>query len=131
MRIVNDVSLSLPPGQNLVNHSYTIETSEWTAGNYQLNLWGMVPHMHKRGLSIKTEKISTSGTATCINDVPYWDFNWQWFYFYEESVTLMPGEKIKITCEYDTSTDTSQVNFGEGTNDEMCLLVIYGTRTLL
>ena len=131
MRIVSDGSLSLAPGQSEVSHSYLIDSDDLTSGNYQINFWGLVPHMHQRGVSIRTEIVGADGSATCINDIPYWDFNWQWFYFYNESVPLLPGERVKLTCVYDTSADTSRVNFGEGTNDEMCVLVMYGTRTPL
>jgi len=131
MRIVSDASLSLAPGQAEVGHSYFIESGDLSSGNYQINFWGLVPHMHQRGVSIRTEIVDTDGRATCINDIPYWDFNWQWFYFYNESVPLLPGERMKLTCVYNTSADTSQVYFGEGTNDEMCVLVMYGTRTPL
>ena len=131
MRIVSDGSLSLLPGENEVSHSYFVDASWLTQGNYQVNFWGLVPHMHQRGVSIKTEIVDELGNTTCINNIPYWDFNWQWFYFYTESVPLLPGERVKLTCVYDTSADTSQVTFGEGTNDEMCVLVMYGTRTPL
>ena len=79
----------------------------------------------------KTEIIAEDGSSRCINEVPYWDFNWQWFYFFSDTVPLMPGERLKVTCDYNTSADTSQIYFGEGTNDEMCVLVLYGTRTPL
>ena len=80
---------------------------------------------------MRTEIVAADGSTTCINHVPYWDFNWQWFYFYSESVPLLPGDELKITCVYNTSADTSPIYFGEGTNDEMCVLVVYGTRTPL
>jgi len=131
MRLINDGALSLAPGQSEVSHSYIVDTDDMTSGNHQVNFWGIVPHMHQRGLSMRTEIIGTDGSSTCMNEVPYWDFNWQWFYFYSQSVPLLPGEKLKITCVYDTSADTSQITFGEGTDDEMCLLVVYGTRTPL
>ena len=131
MRIVSDGSLSLPPGQSEVSHSYLIYSDELTSGNYQINFWGLVPHMHQRGVSIRTEIVGADGSATCMNDIPYWDFDWQWCYFYNESVPLLPGERIKLTCVYDTSADTSRVNFGEGIIDEMCVLVMYGTPTPL
>ena len=87
--------------------------------------------MHQRGVTMRTEIVAADGSTTCINHVPYWDFNWQWFYFYSESVPLLPGDELKITCVYNTSADTSPIYFGEGTNDEMCVLVVYGTRTPL
>ncbi|MBL91485.1 MAG: hypothetical protein CMH56_06690 [Myxococcales bacterium] len=131
MRLVSDSELNLAPGQSEVSHSYTVDTEFMTSGTHQVNFWGLVPHMHQRGVTMRTEIVAADGTTTCINDVPYWDFNWQWFYFYSESVPLLPGEELKITCVYNTSADTSPIYFGEGTNDEMCVLVMYGTRTPL
>ena len=131
MRLISDNALSLAPGQSEVSHSYFVDTDFLTTGDHRVNLLGVVPHMHQRGLSMRTEIIAEDGSSRCINEVPYWDFNWQWFYFFSDTVPLMPGERLKVTCDYNTSADTSQIYFGEGTNDEMCVLVLYGTRTPL
>ena len=65
---------------------------------------------------------------TCMIDIPSWDFNWQQFYFYENSqgMAVKKGTPIKLTCVFDNPT-TSSVTWGESTTDEMCLNYFYTT----
>lgn len=92
-----------------------------------VKVFGVVPHMHTLGTSIKVT-YERQGTEKCMVNVPDWDFNWQGFYMYKEPLVVPGGSKVKITCEYDNSPANQQngnaprnVQWGEGTFDEMCL----------
>jgi len=98
-------------------------------------LIGVAPHMHLLGTRIGVQHRSgATGVNSCLVDVPQWDFNWQQFYWFEEShyQDLMPGDRFELECAYDNSTSNQpvvngeqlapkKVKWGDGTLDEMCL----------
>ena len=66
-----------------------------------------------------------------------WDFNWQQNFAFpaDEAVFVAPGEGLRLTCEYDNSqanqpvvdgaqVESTDVVWGDGTLDEMCLAFI-------
>lgn len=109
-------------------------TSEVLELPVDAQLWGVVPHMHTKGKSIKVELLPPAGTTTgdlCLIDIPRWDFHWQEFYFFasKTGLPLKAGQRLKLTCAWDNPTDKT-VRWGEGTDDEMCLAFIYATGAL-
>lgn len=96
-------------------------------------LWGVVPHMHVRGKSIKLELLPKPGETgtTCLVDVPKWDFNYQEFYFFKSKTGLRikADQTLKITCSWDNPSNF-EVRWGEDTDDEMCLAFVYATGAL-
>ena len=38
------------------------------------------------------------------------------------------GDAVRLSCDFDTTTRTDPVHFGERTTDEMCLVGFYVTR---
>jgi hypothetical protein len=115
-----NVELSLPPGQRLVTSAATGEIPDGPG----LDMLGVYPHMHLRGRTLRVERLRDDQT-TCLLDVPSWDFHWQEFFFYDNPVDLRAGDRLRITCGYDTSADTKTVTWGEGTADEMCIAGFY------
>lgn len=94
-------------------------------------IWGVIPHMHTKGASIKVEMLppkATPGPSTCLVDIPKWDFQWQQFYFYKSrtGITLNANSQLKLTCTWNNPT-SKMVRWGESTDDEMCLAFIYVT----
>ena len=85
-------------------------------------LYGVGPHMHTRGRSIRV----TAGDE-CLVDVPAWDFNWQQLYQFSQPISLKPGTRLTLSCTWDNGSDKT-VRWGEGTDDEMCLNYFYLTR---
>lgn len=89
-------------------------------------LHGVLPHMHTLGRQIR---FAVEGAEErCLVDVPSWDFHWQQAYFFEEEggVGLAGGGQLVLECTWDNPT-SSTVRWGEGTNDEMCLVYLYVT----
>jgi hypothetical protein len=82
--------------------------------------------MHKLGRKLKLE-LKRNEKWECAVDVPVWDFDWQRFYFYETAMASVPGDEVRLSCTYDTSSRTSATTWGEGTDDEMCLVGLYVT----
>lgn len=118
----------LPAGQKDVKYSWSKNASDLIGfiqqatgmQNARVSIVGALPHMHKRGTSMR----ATLGDA-CIADVYRWDFDWQRFYFYASPIEVHAGETFGVTCHYDTTHDASPVPPGLGSNDEMCLFGIY------
>ncbi|MFT4703631.1 MAG: hypothetical protein ACI81R_001323 [Bradymonadia bacterium] len=129
-----------------VTHSY-VDRPDFSLGLFfpnadaraPLELWAASPHMHLLGQSVRLDVVREDETVQPILDLPIWDFGWQRVYWFQDSVTLGPQDKIQLTCRWDnsaenqpiidgTSTDPRDVGWGEGTFDEMCLSVIYVTQ---
>jgi hypothetical protein len=105
-------------------------------GNF--NLWGVVPHMHTHGVSINVNIKRADGTSTCAVNIPKWNFHWQQFYYYKQSVPVRNGDTIHLECTYDNSPANQPIvngvqqppgplRWGERTTDEMCLNYLYFT----
>jgi hypothetical protein len=90
----------------------------------------IAPHMHLLGRKIKVELTSANAKKTDdLIQIDDWDFNWQGFYSFKEPFALPSLSTVKLTCNFDNSTDNPKnpsdplkvVGWGEGTEDEMCL----------
>jgi hypothetical protein len=82
-------------------------------------------HMHTRGASGSLHARPVGGSETCVLDVPRWDFHWQGVYFLQEPLLLKAGDGVKLTCHFDARDEKEDLNWGEGTGDEMCLGVLF------
>lgn len=89
-------------------------------------LWGVFPHMHTAGRQLGLT-LTHGSTTSCIADVERWDFNWQQAYFYTTPISVASGDRVTITCEFNTMTRDATTTYGEGTEDEMCLSFFYVT----
>ncbi|MCB9697645.1 MAG: hypothetical protein H6738_12760 [Alphaproteobacteria bacterium] len=122
-----DLTMSLPPGDAATPYTFVTDT-EWLVGDpTPLTMWGVFPHMHERGRSIRLEG-TRNGATHCLADVPRWDFNWQRSYFYQQPIRLEPDDELRVSCVFDTSGETEPIPFGESTEDEMCVFGALVTR---
>ncbi len=127
------LDLDIPAGDawSTSQHTYT----NWT--NTPLNIHSVAAHMHLLGVQVGGTVRAPDGEETCLLDIPEWDFAWQQAYALPEGdrVTLPPGGQIDVACTYDNSAENqpmvdgelrepTDVAWGEGTDDEMCLLYI-------
>lgn len=83
-------------------------------------------HMHELGTHARMELVRGTHTE-CLLDIPRWDFGWQLFYTLDQPIALEPGDQIRISCSYDTTSRTSPVSWGLATEDEMCIGYTYFT----
>jgi hypothetical protein len=96
-------------------------------GNTPLEFFTAMHHMHKRGSRGYQEIIRADGERECLLDVPTYDFDWQQQYRYVQSKILGPGDQLRVECQWDNTDNAAPVNWGDGTEDEMCLGVYYVT----
>lgn len=93
--------------------------------------YGVMPHMHMLGRSMKATLLLPDGTTKPMVWVDDWDFNWQMTYTFKEPLHIPKGSKIQVEAVYDNSTNNPNqpnnpprdVTWGEQTTDEMFLLV--------
>jgi hypothetical protein len=96
-----------------------------------ITLFGVFPHMHLIGRSIRAEATLPEGTKVPLISISDWDFNWQYYYQYAKPLALPAGTKIDVRWTYDNSASNRanpskpprRVTFGEQTADEMAFLV--------
>ncbi len=118
------LNLNLPPGQSLATATANLPVPKAVG---QFTVWGVAPHMHKRGRTMDVSYDDGAAT-TCMTKVSDWNFHWQSFGMFASPITLSGGGTMSITCGYDTSFDTKTVTWGEGTDDEMCINFFYVTQ---
>lgn len=123
--LVADPTMTLPAGE-----PDALFTRDYDLSNFGLPLGvfvrGVFPHMHLRGRSLRMEILREQGDE-CLVDVPAWDFHWQQLFWQQRPVYVFPTDTLRITCTYDTRADTEPVTWGDGTDDEMCLVGLFVT----
>ncbi len=109
-----------------LNFSIPIGMQDVTDGGCTVNtpysLFAYWPHMHKTAKHSKLELIRGT-TTTVLHDLAY-DFNEQKYYKPPAEVSVLQGDKIRVTCSYDNTTGQT-LHFGDSTNDEMCFIGLY------
>ncbi|MCP4498372.1 MAG: hypothetical protein GY822_00190 [Deltaproteobacteria bacterium] len=135
LTIINKGALNIPP--NVPDH---IEENNEVIGvmaglptetralwsEFEVTMHGIFPHQHELGTAISMS-YTRNGNESCLIDVPRWDFNWQLGYFFDEPVVLNGADDLKITCHFNSMGRDVTTHFGEGTEDEMCLSIVYVT----
>ena len=104
-------------------------------------------HMHFVGRDMKSSILHGTnapepGTDSCLVQTPFWDFDWQQFYFYDTSEAapnIWPGDELELRCTFDNVSSNPgvaraladaglsspvDVGIGEGSLDEMCIAVL-------
>jgi hypothetical protein len=115
---------TLEPGQPSVK--FTWEHSGGEIGlppGVPMEIVGLIPHMHGRGRKF-TFEVNNTGDFACQAQVDAWNFNWQRAYQYATPIPFDADSRVRVTCDYDTSSDTQPVLPGWGTRNEMCLAVM-------
>ncbi len=115
-------SFELPPQQETV----TISTQAPLPVAAAEKIRGARIHMHGLGTSARMELVR-DGSKTCVLDIPRWDVGWQLFYRFAEPLEVSNGDQIRIRCSYDTRSKVDPVEWGAGTDDEMCIAYTFLT----
>jgi hypothetical protein len=97
------------------------------ADNQPFTLYSASLHMHTRGTRAVTAINRASSGAECLLDIERWDFHWQGAYGLVQPKEVKPGDQISIECHWN-NPGAVDLNWGEGTGDEMCLSSYYVTQ---
>ena len=101
-------------------------------GLYPAEVISVLPHMHLLGREIRMDRVSAAGGETPMVYIDDWDFDWQDWYAYAEPFRLQRTDTLRVRAWYDNSASNPRnpnnpplpVRWGDGTNDEMCLVFI-------
>lgn len=96
----------------LVDDNVDIDPGYW--------MHSVMLHMHRLGQTGTVNLHRASGEVVPLLHVPRYDFDWQLVYRFAEPVRFEDGDEIELACTYNNVTD-AEVNWGEGTGDEMCV----------
>lgn len=115
----------LPPG--LASYPYVWERTPaqlGLEGVAEMDIYGIFPHMHTLGKKFNLS-MRRGEENVCAADVQNWDFNWHRMYFYDQPIRIGEHDPIRVTCDYDTSHLTEETYPGWGTQNEMCLALMF------
>ena len=70
-------------------------------------------------------QVGRLGQQECLVDIQRYDFNWPRTYFFETPVTLPTSDDLRLRCVYNTTSRTTTTRWGDGTQDEMCVGIMY------
>ncbi|HEU4536698.1 MAG TPA: hypothetical protein VFS00_21380, partial [Polyangiaceae bacterium] len=118
---------AVPPGLAEAPYQWELAYERLVASQFgaapppYLEVFGVFPHMHERGVSLAASLGRADGTEACVVDVPRWVFAWQLIYFYDAPLRFGPGDRLRTSCTYDTRGLDAPLLPGWSTSDEMCL----------
>lgn len=87
------------------------------AGFPKVNVYGIMPHMHKLGTIVSGDVAHASGTNESLTNRDPWAFDSQ--YWDLVNTQIGPGDKVSTRCVWENPGNTN-VTFGEQTSNEMC-----------
>lgn len=101
-------------------------------------IWTAALHMHTRGVKGVLDIVHANGDTETALEIDDWSFHWQGSYDLVKPIVVQPGDNISIECHFDNSgkrqpiiggepAPMGPVNWGETTEDEMCLGLFYVT----
>ena len=106
----------------------------------EVTLYGLAPHMHFRGKSMKYTATYPDGTSEVLLNVPNYNFNWQRYYNLTHPKVLPAGTVINIEAAFDNSAKNTfnpnpekTVYWGDMSFDEMLIGYMsfqYGRRSV-
>ena len=139
---VNAHSMPIPAGNPDVRHAFTFAPAPYL-GIITSNaippgpftVYAAASHQHLRGTRNRLEIQRASGAKECLLDIPRWDFHWQGSYALKTPTRVQTGDSLSIECHWDNSARNQpdglpprELNWGERTQDEMCLGFLYITQ---
>jgi len=68
-----------------------------------VTLYGLTPHLHLRGKSMKYTLTTPDGRDEILFDVPRYDFNWQLYYELQTPKSIPAGSKVTVVTLFDNS----------------------------
>jgi len=119
--------MPIPAGEPDVVHEFGRDPTMLSGG--PLVVYSAALHMHQLGTQGTLSITRPSGETDCLLQIDDWDFHWQGSYGFVDPIRIEPGDELHLECHWDNSaanqsTDPKDVQWGEGTGDEMCLGVL-------
>ena len=90
-------------------------------------------HLHGTNATLNIQR--SEGTSECLLTIPKWNFHWQGSYALKTPTRVQMNDSLSIECHWDNSAAHQpdgraprDLNWGEGTDDEMCIGFLYITQ---
>lgn len=146
--ITGNEPMTIPAGDDSVTHSVDMPATNPIlrlllqdldlAADQGFMVYGAGLHMHYLGTSASISVAREDGDDDCVLEIDDWDFNWQGGYTLQEPLPVGASDSLRLSCTWDNSAENQHlvngeppepkdVQWGEGTTDEMCLGVLYVT----
>lgn len=113
----------IPPGER----DYVVDLSR-SGFPVEARMLGITPHMHVRGKSFQLQALKADGSLESLLSVPRYDFNWQHWYEFENSVELDQIRSLEMKVTFDNSLSNpvnpaadEYVSWGDQTWEEMAV----------
>jgi hypothetical protein len=110
--------LRLPPGHRQAEASAELVVSR------RLAVAGVLPRMHTLGRVLDLVR-RRGEERTCVAHLGHWDPQYEQLFFRERAVELEPGDRLQLSCTYDTTSRTEWVEEGEAIEREECVAFLY------
>jgi hypothetical protein len=124
------IAMSTSPAQDPQSFAIPPNDPNWEAPpaivtfDHDVELVGLMPHMHVRGKAARIDLEYPGGRKETILNVPRYDFNWQ--LWYDTSIKVPKGTTMKAYAWYDNSrankfnpNPNATVYYGDQTWEEM------------
>jgi len=96
-RSATDRNLRIPPHERDVSAKAMYRITEDSL------VWSLNPHMHLRGQKVKYTAQLPDGSEQVLLNVPFYDFNWQTEYRFDEPIKLPAGSRVVCEGAHDNS----------------------------
>ncbi len=145
-RWVRDRNMPIPQGEADAVHIFAHDALDFASrvstqkirANAPISVYGAQLHMHQRGTRTVLTVEKGDQEKACLLEIPEWNFHWQGLYYLQQPVRVSPGDALRIECHWNNAGFTphhgdplpavSDLNWGEGTHDEMCVAFLYVTQ---
>jgi mono/diheme cytochrome c family protein len=132
---VTSQTMTIPAHTPDTKHTWSIDPSLYLgsvtkgvlANNKPFTIYSAGLHMHTRGTHAVTSIARSGGANECLLDIERWNFHWQGSYGMVQPKQFNPGDKLSLECHW-ANDGAVDINWGEGTGDEMCLGTYYVTQ---
>ena len=125
--------MNIPANQPDVVHTYRGRPTG-LRNDTVYDLYWVDLHMHTLGKSggIGIIRADNPGKVEPLLEIPDWAFEWQETYILKKPIKVYPDDQLVVECHFDNTAAKQlvvdgqrlaprDVNWGEGTTDEMCL----------
>ncbi len=124
-------TMHIPANEADVMHEFALDPTAFLGGGaYEIHSAAL--HMHTLGKSGVLTVERGDGGSDCLLQIDDWDFDWQGSYELAAPRRIEPGDQLRIECHWDNTLENqpmvdgqpkvpTDVYWGEGTTDEMCL----------
>lgn len=110
---VSPERLDLVPGQARVETRSDIAMP-------RLNVLGVAPRMHSLGKTMQLDLIH-GARRDCVASFDHWSFYRQMLFEYAIPMRIEAGDKLQISCVYNTQSRVRPTSMGDTIDDEECL----------